>query len=435
MGRRGGEPANDSDGGLTRGQPALPPPKPPDFEALHARTFGHVWGILGRAGITRTAERHEVAQEVYLVVHLKLATRNLAAPELAWVGTIAWQYAKRYLALERTQKEQPMDEPDLQEEAVATGPSPEEIVGRRRRYHDIVGGLIFERRVVFEMHDVEGFTLPDIASALGITLGTATTRLRLAREYITAAASRLEAREAHAEGREASPLLVPFGLGGWAHVGRLFDDAPTGAQEHAWRGVRRALARATTLGSGAAAGAVAVGKTTAGALLGAAFVLGGAAVGGALYAFGFLGVERESSPAITRVPEVVSIASSALAPASVTPVEVRASASSAPKLSAPSASFATAATASAASPPSTIDPEEERIMAQAHAAYARGNYEATRAALDEHDRRFQGDRAKLAAESEHLHEKLVAVVDAGVSWPPGAPDAGRNPHRLLGSDD
>ncbi|HYJ08959.1 MAG TPA: sigma factor-like helix-turn-helix DNA-binding protein, partial [Polyangiaceae bacterium] len=41
--------------------------------------------------------------------------------------------------------------------------------------------LPFEQRTVFVLYELEGFTLPQIGEALGIPLGTATSRLRRAR--------------------------------------------------------------------------------------------------------------------------------------------------------------------------------------------------------------------------------------------------------------
>ncbi len=160
-----------------------------------------------------------MTQEVYLVVHRKLATRDPAVPELAWVGSIALKVGLRYVALGRTREEQPMDEPDVQDQATAPDPSPEEAVSQRRRYHTDIEDVEPDRREVFEMYEIDGHSLPEIARALDKPLGTVTTRLRLAREDVTAAVSRMQAREARAEGRVPASLLLPFGLGGWAQVG------------------------------------------------------------------------------------------------------------------------------------------------------------------------------------------------------------------------
>jgi len=407
-----------------------------DFATLYARTFVRVWGILGRVGIRRTAERHEVAQDVYLVVHRKLASRNRDVPESAWVGAIAWRVGLRYVALRRTHKEQPMDEPCSEEQAAAPGPTVEEAVSQRRRYHDIMGSVDSDRRTVFEMHDVDGHSLPEIAQALGKSLGTVTTRLRLARKDVTAAVSRMEAREAR-EGRAPAAMLLPFGLGGWADVGRLFDDAPPGAREQVWNGVLRGIARAAAA-AGVVTGAGLVGKATAGALFGSGSVLGGAAVAGVLVAFGLVSPRVTPPPLITRAPEMVTTAAPLPAPApsgSDKPGTGRVEApDDAPTSRVVAAPTATASAPATAAPGDIIDPEEQRIMERATAAFVRGNFDAARAALAEHARRFPAGRAKLGAEADHLRAKLDAAQNGGTGASPGVVDGGRS-HRVFGTDD
>lgn len=55
--------------------------------------------------------------------------------------------------------------------------------------------LELERRAVFVMHELDGQAVPEIAAALEIPLGTAYSRLRLAREDMTAAVRRFRAQE------------------------------------------------------------------------------------------------------------------------------------------------------------------------------------------------------------------------------------------------
>ncbi len=367
-----------------------------DFSALYERTSPHVWRTLGRAGVLRKAERAELAQDVYVVAHQKRATRNPKVPELAWICAIAWNVAQRHRALARTQREQPVDEPEIVDDAASSGPSPEDAVTRRSRYLRLMQGLRFERRTAFEMYEVDGFTIDEIAGALGVPKGTAITWLRAARMELAAAASRMDAREARAEGRAgALPLLLPFGVGAWRPMAALFDDAPPAMQEQVWRGVRRAVDRASVVS--AVAGAAA-GKAAAGTLLGAGFALGGATLGGMLYLLHLLGAPS-AQPSIVRAPDVTPVAvASAEAPA--------ASTASSAAGAVPAATGATPTATGAAAPfppqvaPGGIDPEEERLLERAQAAYARGNREAAKAALAEHARRFPPGRAKLGAESD-----------------------------------
>jgi RNA polymerase sigma-70 factor (ECF subfamily) len=60
--------------------------------------------------------------------------------------------------------------------------------------HRAMQGIELTRRAVFILHELDGVTLPEVATALEIPLGTATSRLRLAREDFAAAVKRLSLR-------------------------------------------------------------------------------------------------------------------------------------------------------------------------------------------------------------------------------------------------
>lgn len=388
-----------------------------DFEAFHQRTFGYVWCVLGRAGIRRSAERCELAQEVYLVAHQKRATRDPSAPELLWVGRIARHLAWRYGALGRTQREQPVDQPDSTREPIATGPSAEEMAIRRAQYLEIMAVLDEAHREVFEMHEVEGWTLAEIAAALKKPIGTVSTQIRRASETIAAAVRRMEVREAR-EGRAMALLPVGLGTGAWREAGKVFDDATPAMEDQVWRGVRLGLARAAVLGGTAAVGASAISK---GLVFGSGLLVGGGVVG-AVFALHLFSAPPPPALPIVPAPEVASVAitttssapeSVAAAPASPAPTQVAA---------APVASSRPVAPSLAG-----IDPEEERILSRAESAFARGNVGAAKSALDDHGRRFP--RGALGAERERLRSKLTS------SDPGRARDAGRAPNRLMGTDD
>jgi RNA polymerase sigma-70 factor (ECF subfamily) len=384
-----------------------------DFSAFYHRTFNHVWGILGRHGIFRTDERCEVAQEVYLVASQKRSTRRPEVPELAWIGAIAWRLAWDHRQLHRTRKEQPVDDPDNVAEPIAPGASPEEIVLRRQRYLVLVEDMEPERRMVFEMNELDDLGADEIALTLDLPQGTVATRLRLAREDLTAAEARLAAREAWQERRPPAALgaLLPFGVGAWHGVGRAFEDAPAGAADRVWRYVSAALARSTALAVGTGAGAVLSGKLIA-ALLGV--MLGG----GAVQALHMLAASP-SPPVITLspAPEVATVA-------------VSTTASAAPGRAEPAP--VTVASASPPAPrlvPAGIDPEEEVLLNRANAALARGKLDLARSVLDEHARRFPNGGLRRE------RERRRAQVEAAQGTAPSGADAGRAPNRLLGTED
>jgi RNA polymerase sigma-70 factor (ECF subfamily) len=59
----------------------------------------------------------------------------------------------------------------------------------------ILDAMKDEQRAVFVLYELEELTVPEIASLLEVPVGTATSRLRAAREEFEASLRRLRARE------------------------------------------------------------------------------------------------------------------------------------------------------------------------------------------------------------------------------------------------
>jgi RNA polymerase sigma-70 factor, ECF subfamily len=405
-------------------------------KAFYDRTAQHVWAVLGRAGVQRTDERHEVMQDVYLVAHRRWAARDPKIPEKAWIGAIARRVGTRHRDLGRTRSEQPMEQPDTVEvvsddldtrdepalgsAAPISGLDPEHVARRRDQYVQLVAGLSDERREVFEMHELDGWPTVEIAATVGVPEGTVKTRLRAARKHVEGAAARMAAQEAHAERRGATlPLLLPFGTGAWRPIAQLFEDAPPDMAEKVWRGLQRQLVRYAVV----AAAAGEAGRAAAGALFGGGMLAGGGVVAGALYALHLLATPPAPPPPIAREPDAVAVA--------LAPTGIPAENASASHAAAPEAVTVASAGAPQQAPAERVDPQEERLLQRVQALYDAHDYEGARAALREHAHAFPPGRAKLRPAMERWRVK----VDAATAAPDGGADAGRHPHRLLGSDD
>ena len=72
--------------------------------------------------------------------------------------------------------------------------APVELERFERAHHQPLplAALELDRRAVFVMHDIDGHVMPDIATALGIPLNTAYSRLRLARADFAVAVKRAQ---------------------------------------------------------------------------------------------------------------------------------------------------------------------------------------------------------------------------------------------------
>lgn len=391
-----------------------------EFAAFYRRTFPHVWSILGRNGI-REKERCDVAQNVYAAAFRRRAQRPADMSEMVWVGILAWRRAQEHHRNLGNQRARPVDDPEDIDEPIAPGASPEDLAISREYFLLLMEGMDPDRRMVFDMHAVEGMSHEEIAAALGKPLGTVKTWLRAAQAEILATRARLAAREAHAERKAHMPAaILPFGAGAWASIGRAFEDAPDGMAERVWRGVSKQLGLSAATAAGAAAGAgagAAMSGKLAAALLGTGIVLGG---GGVEL---FHRTRAEPSPTAAEiVPEVAKVAPAVTATASA--------AGSEPESAPVTVTSAPASTTAQRATPPSIDPEEEALLNRASAALVRQRFDDARRTLDEHARRFPN--GSLKTERERRRAQLAQAENKAAA---SSPDAGRAPHRLLGTDD
>lgn len=151
----------------------------PDFRALFERHFTYVWQTLRRLGVA-DRDLEDVAHDVFLEVYRGRERYDPARPLRAWLFGYAFRVASHYRRRARHRFEvldDPADRaevaPNALERAIAS-----ETLGIARQ---ALGALEIHRRAVFLMHEVDGFSMPEIAEALAIPLNTAYSRLRLAR--------------------------------------------------------------------------------------------------------------------------------------------------------------------------------------------------------------------------------------------------------------
>jgi len=159
------------------------------FRALFDAEFRYVWNTLRYLGV-RPSDVQDVGQEVFLTVYRKLSEGEVPRSPRAWLSALAYHAASNYRQLARHRREAPDEEanelPDPGKNAEAHLASHQEAA----RVTQVLDALDLERRTVLISHDMDGLPMPEIASALGIPLNTAYSRLRLARRDFMAAAQR-----------------------------------------------------------------------------------------------------------------------------------------------------------------------------------------------------------------------------------------------------
>jgi RNA polymerase sigma-70 factor (ECF subfamily) len=168
------------------------PPVRPDIGVIFDEHFDHVWNALRRFGV-RDADLEDLAHEVFLRVHARLADFDAARPIRPWLCGFAYRVAADHRKLARHR----VEVLGTSVEAVDPVPSADERIHADEQRALVEAGLSaldFDHRAVLVLHDVDEIPVPAIAQELGIPLNTAYSRLRTAREELATAVKRLTKR-------------------------------------------------------------------------------------------------------------------------------------------------------------------------------------------------------------------------------------------------
>jgi RNA polymerase sigma-70 factor, ECF subfamily len=177
------------------GAPAVRPAEPAaqrgtDTSRLAAALEAHfalVWRSLRRFGLP-DGDVDDAAQTAFITLSSRLADVPAGSERAFLLGTCQRLAANQRKKLSR----RPEVADDELDRRASAGPNPEQaLVEKQRRLllDDGLRELPLDQRTVFVLFELEGFSLPEIAESLGIPLGTATSRLRRAREKFEAWAS------------------------------------------------------------------------------------------------------------------------------------------------------------------------------------------------------------------------------------------------------
>jgi RNA polymerase sigma-70 factor, ECF subfamily len=164
-------------------------PPQPDLGAMFDEHFDYVWGSLRRLGV-RPCDVEDQVHEVFLRVRGRLADYDTSRPVKPWLFGFAFRVASDHRRLARHRVEV-LGAPV---EAVAPAPSALESLEadeERSLVEEALEELELDRCAVLIMHDVDEVPIPAVAQELGIPVGTAYSRLRMAREDLAAAVTRL----------------------------------------------------------------------------------------------------------------------------------------------------------------------------------------------------------------------------------------------------
>ncbi|HWZ87623.1 MAG TPA: sigma-70 family RNA polymerase sigma factor, partial [Polyangiaceae bacterium] len=154
--------------------------------------FDFVWRLLRRLGVPE-ADVDDAAQQVFIV-----ATRRMTDIALGRERTFLYGTALRIAAtLRRNLRRRERFIESVSAETEGSAPTPHDELERRRALSfldTVLQALDDNERVVFVLCEIEELSAPEVASLVGIPIGTVASRLRRARQAFVAELTRLKAK-------------------------------------------------------------------------------------------------------------------------------------------------------------------------------------------------------------------------------------------------
>jgi len=167
----------------------------PHFSVIYQTYFSFVWRCVRRLGIAPSAV-DDVVQDVFIVIHSRLSTLITPSALRSWIYGIVRRTVLAHGRLDRARAESALT---ATEESTAPSlmPTPLDIAEHSDQVKMLwllLQELDAPKREVFVLAEIEEMTMPEVAHALEIPLGTVYSRLRSARQLFEAALARHDAR-------------------------------------------------------------------------------------------------------------------------------------------------------------------------------------------------------------------------------------------------
>jgi len=167
----------------------------PQFSVIYQTYFSFVWRCVRRLGIGPESV-DDVVQEVFIVIHSRLSTLIAPTALRSWIYGIVRRTVLAHGRSDRARAESELTATD-ESSAPSLMPTPLDVAEHTdqvRTLWRLLQELDVPRREVFVLAEIEEMTMPEIAQALEIPLGTVYSRLRSARQLFEAALARHNAR-------------------------------------------------------------------------------------------------------------------------------------------------------------------------------------------------------------------------------------------------
>ena len=161
---------------------------PPSMRTIFDEHARYVIRTLRHLGISE-ADVEDVAQEVFVTVHRKLAEFEGRAKLRTWLYAICLRVAsdhrrRAYVVRERVTDSPPVDTGER------SGVEPDTSFESRAFVQHLLAELDEDKRAVLVLYEIEGLTMREVAEVVGCPLQTAYSRLHAARALLHEAALR-----------------------------------------------------------------------------------------------------------------------------------------------------------------------------------------------------------------------------------------------------
>jgi len=154
---------------------------------VYERELDYLFSTLQRLGAS-PREIEDLAQEVFLILHRNWPTLDVSRPFRPYLFAVAF----RVVCAHRRRRSREIPHPYLEAEDPSTGP--EESLQSKQSTDLLMMALDtlpLPRRAVVVMHDLDGFSIVEVAARLSLTRFGAYARLRKARKELASALRRL----------------------------------------------------------------------------------------------------------------------------------------------------------------------------------------------------------------------------------------------------
>lgn len=160
---------------------------PAVFDTLYEGGFDYVWNALRRLGVPEK-DAEDACHDVFVAVHRRLAEYDTSRPLKPWLCGFAVRVAANYRRKASSRME--VMPGDLPERGDPVGQAAEDATNRQL-VAAAMTTLKDTQRVMLVLHDVEGYSIPDLCGMLMEPEGTLYSRLRTARLQFAAAVKAL----------------------------------------------------------------------------------------------------------------------------------------------------------------------------------------------------------------------------------------------------